>query len=148
MALHVTVHSPHIAMISGITEVDVGKVDAGPVRNASEGLASEVVTVVLAAQTLPPEAIATLVAHGRPLATGRASEDALKRVEGKHVVGSVDRRGVYAAVLPVVANRDFLDGALRSMPNGGVAIADLVVAPGGTIALVDDDGRLIASVPA
>jgi 2-C-methyl-D-erythritol 4-phosphate cytidylyltransferase len=145
MPPHITVHSAHVAVITGISEIELGKVDAATLRGAVAHLDADVATVVIADGALSEDGLQLLLSHGRALATGRASDDAVKRVAEGRVVGSLDRRRLYAAVLPVVADRQVLDRTLRSTPNDAVALADLAASAGSTIALVDASGQLIAT---
>jgi 2-C-methyl-D-erythritol 4-phosphate cytidylyltransferase len=78
------------------------------------------------------------------VATGRPVADALKRVDGDVVIGSLERDGVIAPGLPCVYRRDVLAGVLGgSDATGGATGIDalgLLLDAGHTVGIIPVDG--------
>lgn len=66
--------------------------------------------------------------------------DALKRVDGDRVVGSVERRGLYSLRAPQVLRRGALAAVLDAAPEGPADPAALMVAAGRTVRIVPVSG--------
>jgi 2-C-methyl-D-erythritol 4-phosphate cytidylyltransferase len=76
-----------------------------------------------ALDSLAPDDVAQMVgwltADVAAVVRGAPVTDALKRVEGERILGSVDRDGLLTLQTPHVIRRDALDEALLVMPDGG-----------------------------
>ena len=120
--------------------------DVARLRTAVGELDDGVATVVVTSERLAPDALDRLLAHARPLATGRAGVDAVKRVAAGRIIETLDRQTLYIASLPIVTDRAVLVAVLAAAATERCAIADLVDPGRLPIALVDTSGELIGSV--
>lgn len=66
---------------------------------------------------------------------GAPVTDAIKRVDGDRLIGTVDRTGLLTLQTPHVLRRDALDQALRMMPDGPQDPAALLIATGHPVRL-------------
>lgn len=134
---------PHVALITAAaTSLPTTTVEPEPWLEAMRSLGDGVGWIVMAATEPDDGTLDRLLAHGRPLATGVRSVDALKLVTETMVVQTIDRRRVYAASLPAVVERSHGETAL-SAAGGVVSVADLVAPGEQQILLVDGAGRQI-----